>query len=124
MLGVETIEPKTLPRPSGPAASPPARQTSLAGRETITAPEPMPAEGGGARPSLNQVKKLVEAAQAQTATTDVKLNIEVNLESGDYVVKVINRDTGELIREVPPEEVSCMGVKLSQLAGLLFDRRL
>ena len=34
------------------------------------------------------------------------LRFEVNLESGQSVIKVLDRDTGEIIRQIPPEKVT------------------
>jgi flagellar protein FlaG len=38
------------------------------------------------------------------------------------MVKVVNKDTGNLIREIPPKEVLDLAAKLDEMIGILFDK--
>ena len=38
------------------------------------------------------------------------------------MVKVINEDTNEVIREIPPEQILDMVAKMWELAGILVDK--
>jgi len=40
------------------------------------------------------------------------------------IVEIKNRDTGELIRQIPPEELLTIREKMVELTGLLFDQRI
>ena len=40
------------------------------------------------------------------------------------MVKVINEETGEIIREIPPEKILDMVAKMWELAGILVDRKI
>ncbi|GIO12284.1 hypothetical protein J19TS2_18390 [Cohnella xylanilytica] len=40
------------------------------------------------------------------------------------MVKVINKDTGELIREIPPEKTLDLVAKMMEFAGILIDERI
>jgi len=49
------------------------------------------------------------------------LKFEVNLDSGRSVIQVLDRDTGEIIRQIPPENVSTYVLMKGGVAIRLFD---
>ena len=53
----------------------------------------------------------------------VGLSFAQHKDSGRTMVKVMNRDTDELIREIPAEDVLDMAVKFEEMVGLLFDEK-
>ncbi|GAB6877614.1 flagellar protein FlaG [Thermaerobacter litoralis] len=52
-----------------------------------------------------------------------RLRFHVDDASGRLVVEVIDRDTGETVRQVPPEHVLQIAQYLETLAGRLLDDR-
>ena len=52
---------------------------------------------------------------------DVK--ISYNQEASRYVIAIVDAQTGEQIREIPPDEVLAIGRHLGDLRSLLFDSR-
>jgi flagellar protein FlaG len=40
------------------------------------------------------------------------------------MVKVLNKDTGELIREVPPEKTLDLVASMMEIAGILVDEKI
>ena len=44
-------------------------------------------------------------------------------ESGEYFVRVIDDETDEIIREIPPKKILDIYASLQEIAGLLFDAR-
>jgi flagellar protein FlaG len=38
-------------------------------------------------------------------------------------IKVMDRETGKVIREIPPEEIRNANIKLSDFAGLIFNKK-
>lgn len=53
----------------------------------------------------------------------VGLSFSKHEDTGRTMVKVINRDTDELIREIPSEQVLDMAAKLDEMVGILFDTK-
>lgn len=53
----------------------------------------------------------------------VGLNFAQHEDTGRTMVKVINRDTDELIREIPPKKVLDMAAKMEEMIGILFDEK-
>jgi len=49
------------------------------------------------------------------------LQFQVDEDSGRDVIKVLDKDTGDIIKQYPSEEVLNLVSKLSETAGLLID---
>jgi flagellar protein FlaG len=54
---------------------------------------------------------------------DVDLQFSVHEASGEIMVTVSDKSTGEVIREVPPSEVLNLAARLEQMIGLIFDQK-
>jgi flagellar protein FlaG len=67
------------------------------------------------------VKEVAEKTQAFLDDLNIRLDFQVYEETGDMVVRIFNRETEELIREIPPEELLKLHQKLVELRGVLFD---
>ena len=117
------------------AISQPAK---LANTESIT-PKPTPAKAPNASAESSVEKQREEKKAAakksevsqeflDTLEKDIEMIHNVGLEfsvhrsTGRTVIKVINKDTGRLIREVPPERVLNLAAKLDEMMGILFDK--
>ena len=50
-----------------------------------------------------------------------KLRFVVNEELDQVVVKVIDPETDKVIKELPPEELQRLPLKIKEMIGLLFD---
>ncbi|MEN6439353.1 MAG: flagellar protein FlaG [Syntrophobacter sp.] len=53
--------------------------------------------------------------------TNVQLKFKVNSDAGETVVQVLDKDSGEVIRQIPPESLFEVHSKLEELRGVLFD---
>lgn len=71
----------------------------------------------------NQVK--AAAAEIQDFFQSVKRNLEFSVDesSGKVVVKVIASDSGEVVRQIPNEEVLKLAESLSDASSLLFSAK-
>lgn len=56
------------------------------------------------------------------AAFNKRLKFSVNEELDQVVVKVIDSSTDKVIREIPPEELQRLQVKIREAVGLLFDQ--
>ncbi|SFM42892.1 flagellar protein FlaG [Thermodesulforhabdus norvegica] len=70
--------------------------------------------------SLEDVKELAEQIENYLKEINVKLSFKIDKKTHDVVVRVINRETGELIRQIPPDELLKLRQKLEELVGVLF----
>lgn len=67
--------------------------------------------------------KMIE--KANKAITGATCSFEYSIHEGtkEIMVKVINMETQEVIREIPPEKILDMVAKMWELAGIVVDER-
>jgi flagellar protein FlaG len=73
--------------------------------------------------SGEEVQKLVKDLQKRLDPLATSLNFTIDEETDTLVVKITDRETGELIRQVPPEEMLNLRASLAELVGVLFDKK-
>jgi flagellar protein FlaG len=76
--------------------------------------------------SESDSKKLKQAVQdIQKFVQSIKRNLEFSIDktSGRIVVKVIATDTGEVVRQIPTEEVLKLADSLSTAGSVLFNAK-
>jgi len=71
----------------------------------------------------NAVREMAEKTQAYLDDLRIKLDFEVYEETGDMVIRIFNRETEELLREIPPENLLELHHKVAELRGVLFDQK-
>lgn len=54
---------------------------------------------------------------------NIDLSFSVHKASGQIVVTVINENTGEVIREIPSQELLDIAAKLEETIGLMLDKK-
>lgn len=108
---------------SGPPASvAPARarasDTASTARSAQSVPEnPFPA------PSPQQLAKAIDQIKRVVEPVAQNLQFSIDGESGRTVVRVIDTQTNEVIRQIPSEEIMAIDRALSKLQGLLLHRK-
>ncbi|MFC4102026.1 flagellar protein FlaG [Paenibacillus xanthanilyticus] len=73
--------------------------------------------------SDEQVVKAVERAIKAMQGKSTALEFTVHEKTKLIAVKVLDKETGEIIREVPPEKTLDFVAKLWEMAGLLVDEK-
>lgn len=64
----------------------------------------------------------IEQLKSSLAPMNVTLEIDHNSEAGRNVVKVVDRDTGEVLREIPNEDLVRLEASLKKMIGIFFDQ--
>ncbi|MGN7457230.1 flagellar protein FlaG [Paenibacillus pasadenensis] len=84
------------------------------------------AELRGIKPTVSDEQKIkaVDRAIKAMEGPHTKVEFSVHKETNAIMIKVLNKDTNELIREVPPEKTLDVAAKLMEIAGLLVDTRI
>jgi len=82
-------------------------------------------EKEGVRLSIGeeQIIRAVERALKALEGPFTMFEMRVHEPTNDIIVRVLNRETGELIREIPPEKTLDLVAKMMEFAGLLIDER-
>ncbi|MBM9603009.1 flagellar protein FlaG [Desulfopila inferna] len=68
-----------------------------------------------------QPEELLSQIKALTEDGLYSVRFENDSEAGEMVVKVVDRDTDEVIRQIPPEELRELAEQLKGLRGNLVD---
>jgi len=71
--------------------------------------------------SEREVRDVVEDVQQYLLEHNIRLSFSLHDKTGDLVVRVLDKDTGEVIRQIPPEEMLKLREKLEQLTGVLLN---
>ena len=80
--------------------------------------------GGGGSVSPAELKQVVEQMQGQLDSMNISLQYSVYGENDNKIaVKVVDRDTGKVIREIPAKEVQALQDKMSELVGMIYDHK-
>ncbi|WP_263139226.1 flagellar protein FlaG [Pseudomonas sp. RIT-PI-AD] len=73
--------------------------------------------------SRENVKGAVAEIQSFVQNVNRYLNFNVDESSGDIVVKVMDADSGQLIRQIPSEEVLRLAERLDDVRSLMFETK-
>ena len=77
---------------------------------------------GRAQVSHAEIKQMVEEMQSHLDSMNVSLQYSFYGDDGEKVaVIVVNRETGEVIREIPSKEMQALQTKMSELVGMIFN---
>lgn len=65
----------------------------------------------------------IEKANKAIEGTRTEFKFSIHKETHEISVKVIDKDNGEVIREIPPEKVLDMVAKMWEMAGIIVDEK-
>lgn len=74
------------------------------------------------KPTPVELTKAIAAANAALKSSSVSLEYSQDKETGLKIVRVIDRDTKELIRQIPAEEMVSVARSIEKFQGLLGDQ--
>lgn len=74
--------------------------------------------------SASQLEKVAQQLQDFVGQMNKSLQFNVHEESGRDVIQVVDRKSGDLIKQYPSEEVLDLVAKLSQATGSLIDEQI
>jgi len=89
-------------------------------RQTASA-EAVPAPAS--QPSDEQIRQAVQQMQSAVESSAHNLQFTIDKESGKTVVRVVDDQTQEVIRQIPSEEVIALSHALERLEGLLLQEK-
>lgn len=73
--------------------------------------------------SENHLKSALSVANQKIRLTNTRCEFEYHDKTKRVSIKVIDKATDEVVREIPPEEALEMVEKIWELAGLIVDER-
>ena len=85
-------------------------------------PSPQGQEARDAVASSAQVKQMVDKMQSQIDSMNVSLTFSTYGNSDENIAVVVaNKETGKVIREIPPKEIQKLYTKMSEVAGMILN---
>ncbi len=86
--------------------------------------KPAQAAGRDEAVTIGQVKAMVADMQGQLDSMNISLQYTLyGAHESKIAVKVVNKDTGNVIREIPPKEMQALQSKMSELVGMIFNEK-
>jgi flagellar protein FlaG len=83
--------------------------------------------GRGAEKTDNQgnlekerVKKIVDRLNRMGHIFNRRIRFEVPSDSQDVIVKIIDQETGHVIRQIPPPELVKLATRMEEIYGIIF----
>jgi len=90
--------------------------------KTTGAPQSSQTAGGDV--STEQVQQMVSDMQGQLDSMNVSLQYTLyGSHDKKIAVKVVDKGTGDVIREIPPKEMQALQSKMSELVGMIFNEK-
>ncbi len=68
---------------------------------------------------IKAIDRAIKALEGPSTTFEMKVHEQTKA----VTVKVLNKETGELIREIPPEKTLDLVAKMMEFAGILVDEK-
>ncbi|MCL2664106.1 MAG: flagellar protein FlaG [Defluviitaleaceae bacterium] len=107
-----------------PAYEPPVATPPQAAPEPAPPPPPPAAEKQQSAPaSMDVIQKVLEQVNKSITTYNREMNISVHEKTQRIMVKVMDTEKKEVIREIPPEKVLDAFARTLELAGILLDKK-
>lgn len=71
----------------------------------------------------NELEKAVEQTNRIIFKDDNRFEFKVHERTGRMMVKLINKETDEVVKEIPPEKILDLVASIWDLVGILVDER-
>ena len=104
-------------------AEAPASASRGAGVRNDTAQNANAQDQAQRTPDIGEVQKALEEVEKAVAPMAQSLQFSLDKDSGKTVVKVMDTDTNEVIRQIPSEEVLAISKAVDKLKGLLIKQQ-
>lgn len=73
--------------------------------------------------SIKELDSAVDKANKVLFKNNTHLQFRIHQKTNEVMVKIVEDETGEVLREIPPEKMLDMVAKLWEIAGILVDEK-
>lgn len=73
--------------------------------------------------TAEEIMKDLDAVNTQLRIMNRSIQFSIDERSHDIVVRVVDRESGEVIREVPPESLMKLRERMAEISGLLVEEK-
>ena len=105
-------------------AAVPVQQTILPTQQTGTGQQDgQQGQSQGRQPTKDEIKSAISHANKHAHFGNTSAQFSYHEKTKRISVKIFDKDTNEVIREIPPEETLDMIAKMYELAGIMIDEK-
>jgi len=65
--------------------------------------------------------KIIDGFNEDFHVFNTAISFTVDKDTGDTIIQILDRETNEVIRQIPPNEMLRLAARLSEIVGLLID---
>lgn len=73
---------------------------------------------------LRRLQEALEKINKSLEVKNIALNYSIDEKTKDIVIKVIEKDSEKVIRQIPPEDVLRLRGRIRELLGVIFDENI
>jgi flagellar protein FlaG len=73
--------------------------------------------------STDEIEQIVSELNNFIQIFNTKIAFEIDKETRKTVLKIIDAQSNEIIRQIPPEELLAISKRISELLGLIINAR-
>jgi flagellar protein FlaG len=70
-----------------------------------------------------EINSSVEKANKILFKNNTHLQFKIHKETNDVIIKIIDDETGDILKEIPPEKFVDMIAKITEVAGIFVDEK-
>jgi flagellar protein FlaG len=70
----------------------------------------------------SEIEKSLADMRQYEGWGNFNIGFSTDQESGSLVIQIVDRETKEVLRQIPPDEILALKAHLKQVVGLVFDR--
>jgi len=74
--------------------------------------------------STENLTEIVVKVNGFVKSFSTKISFDVDNESEQSIITVSDKETGKIIRQIPPEEILRLSKMMDEISGIIFDRRI
>jgi len=101
-----------------------SREASVSKQREHVAQKGPPNEEKQASPDKAVLPEIAKGIEPRISTfKNTGISFSINKDLGKMVVKVIDKDTDEVIRQIPPEEMMRVMARMTEIVGMLMDKK-
>ena len=74
--------------------------------------------------SAEEIHKDLEMINEQLKSSNSSIQFSVDDKSNDVIVRIVDRDSGEVIRQIPPESIVRLRDSMKDMSGLFVEKKI
>ena len=73
--------------------------------------------------SKELIEKVIQQLKEKLSLLNTQLNISIDKDTDEIVIKVVDKQTNKVIRQIPPEYVLKIAKYIDEITGLLYNEK-